>query len=406
MKSPPPFDARQLQYQIHWLAAHYTWPRRETSAAAAALVTAYESCSRHGTGVLVQKIFGDAPGTLAIRSHSPYSNENYVGDRALVIAHKEAARPDIYRKVLDGLDGSTVRRVVCLPYFTDDCWNGIVLHDAFDVPLCTYIMDDANVAAPGIPDAVLAELLRKSRLRLVISTEMRDAYEAKFGLEHHVVPPVVSGEQVLINPAPPEAPEARARTGALVGNIWNQRWLDLLRATVRGTGLTLHWFCNAGNSRLQFDADELAGDGIVVCGGKPEDELARLLRRYPYAVAPSGLLDEDDGTRAIAALSLPSRIPFILATSQAPLIVLGHADTAAARFVERLGVGKRCPYERDAFALAVAEVCSPGMQRRLRSAAAAAAPQFSADGLADWLWESLALGRPADERFAALNARV
>jgi hypothetical protein len=404
MMRPPSVNPVHLQHRIHWLVGQYDWPAGEPDVCDA-VVTPFESCPRHGVGVLVQKIFGACPDVLAVRSQSGFGHENYVGDRVAVLSHSGVGRPDVYRAVLKGVAGSRVRRVCCLPFLADDCLNAIVLHDAFAAPLCTYVMDDANVASDGIPDALLGELLAKSGLRLVISTEMRDAYEAKFGLEHHVVPPVVNGSQVRIDPTPQEAQEARARTGALVGNIWNQRWLDLLRQTLRGSGLSLHWFSNGGNTRLKFDPAELAADGLVVCGGRPEVELAPLLRRYPYAVVPSGLLDEDDGTRSIAALSLPSRVPFIMATAQTPVIVLGHPDTAAARFVERMGIGRGCAYEPAAFSAAVEEVCAAPTQSRLRAAAAAAAPQFSADGLADWIWQSLALGRPVSDRFPALNAR-
>ena len=69
------------------------------------------------------------------------------------------------------------------------------------------------------------------------------------------------------------------------------------------------------------------------------------LRQTPFVVLPSGTLDGFDDRRFIAQLSFPSRIPYILATSHSPILVLGSPATAAAHVVRRLGIGLSALYD-------------------------------------------------------------
>jgi hypothetical protein len=127
------------------------------------------------------------------------------------------------------------------------------------------------------------------------------------------------------------------------------------------------------------------------------------LRASPYVLVPSGTLEGDDPHRFIARLSLPSRLVYVVAAAGTPVIVLGHPDTAAARFVTRHGLGLVVPYRRAELAAAVAALCTPQAQARHRAAAARLAPALSAAEMADWIWRSLEAGQPADDRFVPLE---
>src|SRR5262249_37581888 len=122
-------------------------------------------------------------------------------------------------------------------------------------------------------------------------------------------------------------------------------------------------------------------------------------------VVPYGTLDEHDDRRAIATLSLPSRIVFISAAANTPILVLGSKDTAAARFVKKHGLGICASYETTEIAAAIARLLAPTVQRDIRARAAELAPSFSSGGVRDWLWRSLEAGRPADRRFEDLFPR-
>src|SRR5262249_21760445 len=117
--------------------------------------------------------------------------------------------------------------------------------------------------------------LNKARLRLGISPEIRDAYSEKFGVPFFVLPPLI--ERALLPTEPLASPGRARRAGALVGNLWSQKWLDRLRETVRRSGLTLEWYGNTGAAWLRYSADELAADGIIPVGFLPEQELVSRL---------------------------------------------------------------------------------------------------------------------------------
>jgi FkbM family methyltransferase len=240
-------------------------------------------------------------------------------------------------------------------------------------------------------------------MRLAISPELRRAYEQQYGLKFWLLPPMVAKELVKIhNPLDGEA--KRDNQGILVGNIWSQKYLDIFRETVRKTGVSIDWYCNNyDNPRwLTFDKEELKSDGITIYPPLQETELAEKLKNYSFAVIPSGKLDESDNIQNIARLSLPSRIPFILASSQTPFIVLGNPETAAARFVQRFEVGFVSDYQAPNFQKVVNHLSLPDVQKKLRQNAANIAELFSAKDMDKWLWESLEQGQPTDLKFEKL----
>jgi hypothetical protein len=363
-----------------------------------AIVTTNEVSDRHGTGVILRRIFGSSPGILSIRSTKLHP-DHALGQAQLCFGHDRLSRPESFARVLAALNGSTVRRVLCVPFLPDELITALVLKELFDAPLCVFLMDDNNIHARGIPDDLMREVLGKASLRLAISPELRDAYEQKYNLKFWVVPPVVDEKAIQTITKLPMGPSADAKIGVLVGSLWSQTWLQRLRQTVKAAGLEIHWYGNAKAPWLQVTSEELRKDGIVDCGFLPEAELTRKLQEYLYAIVPTGTLDATDDRPEIARLSLPTRLPYLLAASSTPVLVLGNANTAAARFLDRFPIGKVVPYDSVMLRSAVQEICQPNQQRTLRGNAITSAPLFSAKGLADWIWKSLECGEPSDDRF-------
>jgi len=364
------------------------------------VVTFNEVNLRHGTGVLLRRIFGASSDLVSVRTTDTYDGDHALGIESFLLPDQSPTRSTAYRLAQLWFGDATIRRVLCVPYAPADVLMALALSHIHDAPLATWIMDDQNVGVSGIPDALLEELLVRSRLRLAISPEMRRAYENKYRLKFWMLPPVVAGDVVRSSPVMPDMPGGWP-TGVLVGNIWGQRWLDLLRRTVRGSGVHIAWYCNSGlaPSWLQFDREALARDGIELHRAIPEPQLAAVLRRQPFAVVPSGTLDDSDDNHAVARFSLPTRVPFILASSHTPIIVLGDAATAVAKFVTRSGVGVVADYDAASFGRAVAQVSRPQEQAAMRERAARIAPSFRADDVSEWIWASLAKGTPSDLRF-------
>ncbi len=368
-----------------------------------AIVAHIEVNDRHGVGVLLGRLFGRYPDILSIRSQDHFGGEQVFGDLATRIRHASTSPGAVRRTVAEALGDNTVGRILCVPYFADDVRTTLALKDMFEVPLATYLMDDQNVCADGIPDRLMAELLERSHLRLAISVELATCYEAKYGHKLWLMPPVVPARLILDVPGNLDTGQ-RPIHGTMLGNIWGQQWLDLLRATVRRSEVRLRWYSTNHLRYLDGSATELAADGIEIPAAPPlpDAELVEELRRTAFVVVPTGTLDAADDRRFIAQLSLPSRIPFVLATSHAPFLVVGSDRTAAARFVTELGVGIVVPYDRDAFLAAARELADPQVNAGFRRRALALAGRFTDAGAAEWIWQSLARRQPLDQRYEDL----
>jgi hypothetical protein len=374
-----------------------------------AIISHIEVNDRHGVGVVLRMLYGDRPDILCVRSRDFFEGDNQLGERSIRINHAED-RLSAFTGVVCAMNGIRVRRILCVPYYPADVWNGLVMKYLYGVPMCLYVMDDQSVTTNGIPAPLMAEALRAADLRLAISQEMAHAYEAEYGQPFWLVPPVVAPALIPVSPPVPDPALLRAGVGVLVGNVWSPRWLRMLRAAVRGAGITLHWYGDDKYGAAGRERDALAADGIVHQGFLPQGEFVARLRRYPYAVLATSPLDgntadESPAALAIARLSLPSRLPFILAATHTPVIVLGSAETTAARFVERFELGGVCPYAAGPLRDAVGLVLEPARQASVRARAAKLAPGFSAAPVVDWIWRSLELGRAVDDRFERLMPR-
>jgi hypothetical protein len=371
-----------------------------------AIVTHIEVNDFHGVGVLVGRLFGQSGNVVSIRSKDFYAGHQEFGTKDVCISHGETTRDVVFRNVLQALQGTTVKRVLCIPYFTDDALNAIALSTIFGAPLCTYIMDDQNLSTDGIPDSIMAELLERSSLRLAISPALHAGYQQKYGHRMSFMPPLVPSRFIPTEMQEPPGFSAQVESAVMIGNIWGQRWTELLRQTVRDSCVTLRWYNNGDFPWLPCSKEELAADGIIPQEGPPhpDKDLIQILRDAPFVVVPSGVLDETDDRGDFARLSLPSRIPYIFATSHTPILVLGSPDTAAARFVTTAGLGMAVPYERIAFQEAVEHVLSPRVNREIRQAAFRLSHRFTDHGAAEWIWRSLAVGEPIDGRYEELMA--
>jgi hypothetical protein len=369
-----------------------------------AIVSHAEICDKHGTGVLVERLFGDGNGVVTVRSRNDHDGTQRFGEIALRLRHRDRSREQVTARVRRAFQGLDVHRMLAIPYYPDDVRTALALKDVHAPALCTYLMDDRNIEARGIPDGLLRELLVRSDLRLAISAELREAYQAKFGVRLWVLPPVAPAKLVLPRPTVPPGEVLGARRGVMVGNVWGAHWLERLCEVVRGAGVELDWYNNAGLTQPGLTARKLADAGVFLRGAAPEPELNRILRGCAWVVVPSGTLDAADTHRFIARFSLPSRIPYVLATSHAPLLVLGHPETAAARFVRATGIGLAIPYDPSALRDAAAALADSAVQARIRACAAALAPRFSSEGVREWLWRSLEAHTAIDDRFERLLA--
>jgi hypothetical protein len=372
------------------------------------IITACEVNEAHGTGTLIRRMFTDWSSIVSLRTHNFYDGTQNFGAADFCLPLAQGSRVEAASTLQIYMNGVKARRVLCIPYLPGEVVVSLAAKQLYGVPLCTYVMDDKNVAAQGISDSLMEELLGKSDLRLVIGPEMRDAYEKKYGMKFWVVPPLVS-EDVIRTSLASSPTDDEPRCGVLLGNIWGQRWLDLLRKTFRGSGQKIDWYCNIKDPKmLRFDRAEMEKDGIRLMDPVAEADLPSTLCRYSYAVVPTDPLDgrSPAAVEAIARFSLPSRIPTLVTTSQLPVLVIGNPATSAAAFVERFQIGRISPYDSQAVRSAVEWLLDPGIQQQIRERSLALSPSFSARGSAEWIWRSLERGEPCDLRYETLMPPV
>jgi FkbM family methyltransferase len=368
------------------------------------VITHNEVNRRHGTGVLLKNMFADGSRLISIRARDDYSADHDFGLRSFCLPSPEMSRVEMFKTLGAWLGDLAVQRILCVPYYADSALAAVATKALLNVPLCTYIMDDANIHGDGIRDELMKELLHQSDLRLAISPELRVAYETKYRRKFWLLPPTVAPHLIADDWNLLPARAADPRRGVLVGNIWAQRWLDRLIDTVKGTDATIDWYCNNGSAPgwLEINQEALAAAGIVLRAPLPETRLASALRDYSFAILPSGTLDGGTEHSAIAQLSLPTRVPFIAATSNIPMIVLGNPNTAAARFVRRFKIGVCCDYDSARLREAIREVTDGERGMAMRRNAFEIGRGFSSEGVVDWLWESLKKREAADARFEVL----
>jgi hypothetical protein len=287
-----------------------------------------------------------------------------------------------------------------VPFQVDELTASIAIQEAFDARLCAYVMDDRNVAANGIrdaiPDELMREFLRKSSLRLATHPELRGAYERKYGMPFCVLPAVAPDALIPRSVLPPVVD---SRRGALLGSFWDQSWFDRLCTALEISGREIDWFGNHRSPFVEFSGENLRRARIRPLGLVSEARLAMELRGYPFVIVPTGTFDAAEKNHSIASLSLPGRIPLAAAISQTPFLVVGAANTCAARFVKHFGIGETAPYDGAEIRAAMARLGDARIQSEMRRNAARMGSTFSDVGIADWLEESIALGRAADARF-------
>jgi hypothetical protein len=365
------------------------------------VVTGNEVSDRHGTGPLVKRVCQGWPNIFSIRARNDWGGVQDFGDWHVCLSPRATARSGFFRNVLSLLRNRKIGKVLCVPFLPDEFYTSIALHECFGAKLCVYLMDDQNVAARNIPDALMREFLERCSLRLATHPELQHIYKRKYGLPFHVLPAIVP--RALVSAESPVMGEPLYPSrGALIGSFWDQSWFDRLCSSLAGCGRKIDWFGNNKSPWFELSPKQLAKAGIEAHGIVPEDRLARELANYPFVIVPVGALDEKDSNRGVARLSLPGRILFAAATSQTPVLIVGSPRTCGARFVAHFGIGEIAPYDAHAISAAMDRMSKPDAQQRMRKAAAGIAPTLSDRGVSEWLWKSIELGVPADRRFEDL----
>jgi hypothetical protein len=396
-----------MSFFSRWIAnIESRWHRRQEPAVpnpiprdgATLVVTHAELTARHGTGALLLKILRDES-NLAVFYARDFFKTHDIDVPAFHITHSGASASG-GSTVKTLLTGKRLRRILCVPFYEDDVLTALAAKHATGAPLVLYVMDDQNIHVQEISDRSFGSLVSQADLCLAISPLLCTAYQEKYRRPFWLAPPVADPD-LFVSPQHHFVPNVPPR-GILVGNLWSSHTLSRFRETIRLSGLPIDWYGNAGKPFIALDPDELRQEGISLHSHIPERELADIARTADFAVVPAGTLDGTDTHEWLARASIPSRIIYLIAAANVPIIVMGHKETAAAQFVIDLGLGTVCDYTAGDFQNAVKQVTEQPGSEQIRARARDLSPTFSSQSLATWMWDSMKRKEAVDGRFETL----
>lgn len=362
------------------------------------LIVPNEVNLHHGTGVLLNRLFNQED-TFVLRSHNFYEDKgSFSGSVLPALNH---SRLGIYSMVMAALEGFCFEKILCVPYLKEEFRIAVAAKSILGLPLATWVMDDNYIHTNQVPKNDALELFRASDICFAISAEMRDAYQTHFETKFHVLPPIVGSANLKTAPCAPDfTKKLDEKTCAMVGNVWGVSWLRRMLSLFQQSGWKVDWFGRGSACAwLKTTPAELAAHGIQEQGFINEEKLAERLAAYPFVVVPTGTGDEEDDRKQITMLSLPTRLPFLLAVAKIPMVVVGSPESCSARFLRRFGVGLHCAYEIGAFRSALAKIGEEDFNAECRRNATALAPIFTDQGLEPWIWQSCQKRAPVDDRF-------
>ena len=360
---------------------------------ASTIVTALEVNEVHGTGVLLQRVFKNDSNFIHIGCANGYNSRS---SGALRLCIPAGVDPSLALPVL--LGASSISRILVVPWLQQDIHNALAAKALSSGKLCLWIMDhNPGDNLGNVSESNMRKLVNEADLLLAISPELADHYTATYGRQFYFAPPIVDRKAALTVTALQPPPPTNAKRGVLVGNIWSAMWLRQLLFVLEQVKLDLETL--GSGSPPHVDASCLS-KFVRKRGHVPETELIASMRNAAYALVPGGTMDEHDDLAFISRFSIPSRVLYLSAIGNLPIVYLGSPDTAAAKFIETYGLGVVCSYRPEVVEEAVAYICEHDQQIRFRNAAIRAAALFSIDDMGDWIWRSVELGRPIDSRWA------
>ncbi len=351
------------------------------------MVSPNEISSAHGTGILMTRLADGAGQFIAMRSRTNYGGRQDISPaQSFVLPNPGMDRAEIVEQVAHWLRAYDLDTITCVPYFETDLLIGLAAKSVSGAPMALWIMDDNCLHSNGIRREVMAEAIARADAIFAISPELRHAYEAEFGRPIHVLPPLVAGKHIRNSPSPVPAEALREKRAVMIGNVWSQDWLEKLLPAIEGSGWTLTWYVsNPDASWLEIDRNRAERAGLRIAQQPPMAEFIAAVSGAAFALIPSAEVLDSGSAAAIARLSLPTRVPFIVATSGTPLLVLGNPGSAVARFISRFGVGDVTGYAPGDFRAAAAALSDPARQAEIRAKAASIGPMFRSEGIFDYV---------------------
>jgi len=351
-----------------------------------AIVTAVELNDQHGTGIFVRNLLDDPTEVNVFCSKLIYGG----ADRHFKIP-EDASLDSAARRLIRN---QPVDKILCVPYFPSEFRFAVKLKEKTEAPLCTFLMDDQNIFTQEIHDRDVQALLNQSDLILAISPEMAEVYSRKYNREVLFFPPFVTPRSPFVKSRWNFSKSEEIGRGAMIGNIWSQKRFAQILDLLDETGISIDWYGHGGKAPwLEGTPEEWVKKGLCYHGWLEKEKLIQKLAEYPFVLMPSGEMDASDDKLSFSKLSLPSRLVFLNARVGVPVLVLGHPETAAARFVRRFGTGVSASGQPVAFRQTIEKLLQPEFRSPLLANLARHADLWSHDNPGEMIWEALAGNR-------------
>ena len=347
-----------------------------------AIVTAVELNDQHGTGIFVRNLLDD-PSEV----HVFCSKLIYGGAERHFRIPEDASLDSV---TLQLIRNQPVDKILCVPYFPNEFRFAVKLKEKTGAPLCTFFRDDQNIFCNEVSSSDVQQLIDHSDLVLAISPEMAEAYSRKYNREVLFFPPFITPRAPLIKSRWKFSKSEETGRGVMIGNIWSQKRFTQILNLLGETGVSIDWYGHGGRAPwLEGNSVEWAKKGLKYHGWLEEGDLIQKLVEYPFILLPSGEMDESDDKLSFSKLSLPSRLIFLNARVGVPVLVLGHPETAAARFVRRWGTGISSPSRPGPFLEAMSQLHDSKFRDPLLANLENNASRWGHDNPGNAIWEAL-----------------
>lgn len=231
---------------------------------------------------------------------------------------------------------------------------GMKLARHCDVPLVTHSMDDhynnfpsrdagniSSAMASRSYKATFRRCVAGASLNLAISKPMAGEYAANFGASFVPVTPFVAQSSIEITER--DRSEYRRRSLVYAGSLMEQTHLGALLALIEAVKRTNErapgepWTLDVltGSIPTEISRDQDHDSESWVRFRQPVDQagILALVPRYHFALV---LMNDDSRAKRYARLSLPSKIPELLA-SNVPILYIGPTDLGFAKILVESG---------------------------------------------------------------------
>lgn len=358
------------------------------------VVTGREADKNTPCGSALQCLLGEEKPLVVVTSASNRGID-LIGDHRIYLSSSGDNRPDLYAEISAALSGSSISRILCVPFSDSQLKSAIAAADITGAPLALYFMDSLIARYGGSLEFMLREAINKSRLCLAATEKLRAYYQKRYGHKIWLLPPlapkfVFPSEGAGIDQCP-------NLKGIVIGDVTDADSLEKLVNMVQESGVTFTWYRSSKGIPLSSAVD-LAKYGITLALDSSQETVARGIRGANLAVILGRLKKTSESEDRFSSIKELSSLSFVLTAAAIPVILIQTAENEASRLVDAYKLGS-CVLPGESLRSIITKLAAPESRCIIIESAKALARALSATNLAKLIWDSLEKGMMLDQRF-------